>query len=176
MAVATNTERAFFVAFVENRSKVQRTALVVIAAVAATLFSLRAIAQQALNMWWFRTVSDVPIWRTSMLARIQLGALAMVVTLGVVGTSVWWAHRQGSAEPDRPKGRMLKWYEAKMGPGHRWLLVLAPVVFALWETRRVASRWQVCCCTARVGPRAPRCPTWVATSATTCSSCRSGIW
>lgn len=84
MAVATNTERAFFVAFVENRSKVQRTALVVIAAVAATLFSLRAIAQQALNMWWFRTVSDVPIWRTSMLARIQLGALAMVVTLGVV--------------------------------------------------------------------------------------------
>ncbi|MBK6501093.1 MAG: UPF0182 family protein [Candidatus Microthrix sp.] len=143
MAVATNTERAFFVAFVENRSKVQRTALVVIAAVAATLFSLRAIAQQALNMWWFRTVSDVPIWRTSMLARIQLGALAMVVTLGVVGTSVWWAHRQGSAEPDRPKGRMLKWYEAKMGPGHRWLLVLAPVVFALWETRRVASRWQV---------------------------------
>lgn len=143
MAVATNTERAFFVAFVENRSKVQRTALVVIAAVAATLFSLRAIAQQALNMWWFRTVSDVPIWRTSMLARIQLGGLAMVVTLGVVGTSVWWAHRQGSAEPDRPKGRMLKWYEAKMGPGHRWLLVLAPVVFALWETRRVASRWQV---------------------------------
>ncbi|MEZ5372261.1 MAG: UPF0182 family protein [Microthrixaceae bacterium] len=143
MAVATTTERAVIVAVIENRSKRQRTVLGVVVLAAAAVFSLRAIAQQALNMWWFRTVSDVPIWRTNFVARIQLGLLALLVTLAVVGTSVWWAHRYGPAEMERPKGRLLRWYEAKMGPGHLWMIAAAPLVFALWETRRVASKWQV---------------------------------
>ena len=78
-----------------------------------------------------------------MLARVQLGALAFTVTLCVVGTSVWWAQRIGTAEVDRAKGRWLKWYQAKVGPAHGWLVIGAPVLFALWETRRVATKWQV---------------------------------
>ncbi len=143
MAVATQTERAAIVSFIENRSRPQRTLMLIVAALAATVFSLRAIAQQALNLWWFRSVSDVPIWRTNMLARVQLGALAFTVTLCVVGTSVWWAQRIGTAEVDRAKGRWLKWYQAKVGPAHGWLVIGAPVLFALWETRRVATKWQV---------------------------------
>ena len=143
MPVATTTDRAMLVSLVERRSHRQRTVIAVIAVILVGIFSLRAVAQQALNMWWFRTVSDVPIWRTTMVARLQLGVIALLVTLAVTGASVYLAHHRGAAEVDRPKGRILKWYEAKMGPAHTWLTVAAPVLFALWETRRVASKWQV---------------------------------
>ena len=176
MPVATTTERAMLVSLVERRSHRQRTVMAVIAVILVGVFSLRAIAQQALNMWWFRTVSDVPIWRTTMVARLQLGAIALVITLVVTGASVYLANHRGAAEVDRPKGRILKWYEAKMGPAHTWLTVAAPVLFALWEARRVASKWQVWLLFREGRPTGTKCPSWAETSAITCSSCRSGTW
>jgi hypothetical protein len=129
------------VAWLERRSRRQWASGAIAAGMFVAWRSLRGVAAAVLDRWWLQSVTESPVWRNIVWARIQLGALAVAVCLILVGGSLWLVHCRGQV-PDDEVGGIVRRYRGRLGPAHGWLLVAAVAVLA-WRTAVGASaHWQ----------------------------------
>ena len=77
---------------------------------------MRSFAAVILDRWWLQSVTDAPVWRNIVVAKIELVVLAVGVTLLLIGGSVWLVQRRGEA-PDDEVGGLVRRYRAADGPG-----------------------------------------------------------
>lgn len=133
--------RFLTVAWLERRSRRQRQ-LVGGVVVAYFLWRLlRSVARLVLDRWWFESVTDAPVWTTRFWAQAQLFAAAGLLTAIVLGGSVFIVLRLAPRRTDRLHP-FWKRYHDRMGPGHRWLLIVITVFFTYRIGTAAADQWQ----------------------------------
>ena len=101
----------------------------------------RWIANVVLDRWWYDSVTSADVWRTMFVAQLVLLVGASVVTMLVLGSSVWFVLRTGRLQGE-PTSRALKRYHERMGPAHRWMLVGIVVYFTLRIGVAATQYWQ----------------------------------
>lgn len=114
-------------------------------AVAAVILGLwlaiRATARTLLDRWWLDTVTDAPIWSRRTAAQLQLGVGAGALVAIVLGGSVWLVLRTARLDHGR-RHRLWERYDERIGPAHRWILILL-TAYLVWHIGRAAAgEWQ----------------------------------
>ena len=140
VALSVTTPRFPIVAFLERRTRRQW----IVAGTLVTLFAawwiMRAFAWVQLDRWWFDGVGQTATWRTQWTAKVALTLIAGAVTLLAVFTTLALVARTGRrliAEPNR----LLRWYHARMGPAHGWLLVAIGAWVIISAGRGALRQW-----------------------------------
>ena len=129
------------VARLERSSRRQRILIASLAAVALAFLGLRVLATIIVDRWWTHSVTDAPIWRARIVAQSQLFLLAVVAILLILGTTIfliWNTGRRVLA----PNNRVMRWYHARMGPAHHWLVTFIGVYVAWRTLAAVPNFWQ----------------------------------
>ena len=101
----------------------------------------RWVANIVLDRWWYDSVTTAEVWRTRFVAQLVLLVGVGLVTLSVLGTSVWFVLRTGRLQGE-PTSRALKRYHERMGPAHRWLLIVIVVYFTIHIGVTATRYWQ----------------------------------
>lgn len=127
--------------FVEERSSLQRRAVVAVVLAVVAWRLVRSGAAVVLDRWWLASVTDAPIWSRRTAAQLQLGFSAAAFVLLVLGGSVWIVLRV-AARGHGPRHRFWQRYDQRVGPAHRWALV-ALVGYLTWHIGQAAAgQWQ----------------------------------
>ncbi|MFM2077680.1 MAG: hypothetical protein RJA49_1570, partial [Actinomycetota bacterium] len=140
------TERAAaprfpLVAWLERRTRLQWVLAGIVVGVLVLWRILRVVAGVLLDRWWFDATTTAPVWRVQNVARLELAAGALAITLAVLGTTVALVIGIGR-RTIAPPHRGLKWYHARMGPAHQWLLVTLGI-YVTWQiTKTAPTLWQ----------------------------------
>jgi uncharacterized membrane protein (UPF0182 family) len=129
------------VALVENRSRRQRAALIVLVAVVAAWFAARAVAGLVLDRWWYDSVTTSDVWRERFLAQLELFVGVGSITALVIGGSVWLILRLGRIQR-APTAGFIERYHVRMGPAHRWVLVGIAVYLVVHIGLAATQYWQ----------------------------------
>jgi uncharacterized protein len=134
-------DRYPLVAWLERRSRSQIAIVGVVIGLLLTWQLLRALAVAVLDRWWLQSVTDSPVWRNIIWARVELIVGAVAVTLILLGGSLWLVHRRGDV-PDAEVGGIVRRYRGRMGRAHRWLLVILVTVITWRIGVEASSHWQ----------------------------------
>ena len=134
-------DRYPLVAWLERRSRSQIAIVGVVIGLFLAWQLLRALAVAVLDRWWLQSVTDSPVWRNVIWARVQLIVGAVAVTLILLGGSLWLVHRRGDV-PDAEVGGIVRRYRGRMGRAHRWLLVILVTVITWRIGAAASSHWQ----------------------------------
>jgi uncharacterized membrane protein (UPF0182 family) len=129
------------VAWLERRTRLQVGIAVIIAAVFVAWKALGGLATIVLDRWWLDSVTDAPVWRNIVWARVQLVVVAVATTLLLLGGSLWLVRRRGDV-PDAEVGGLVRRYRGRVGPAHMWMLLIVIAVIT-WKIGSAASaHWQ----------------------------------
>ncbi len=122
------------VAWLDRRTRRQRRFAIGLLCILAALYGLRILARVIVDRWWYDSVTDAPVWSTRVSAQLQLGAVSVLVAGAALGASIWFGLR--TTDPnDVPASPVIRWYRARTGPGHRWLVV----ALGVWLSWRLVS-------------------------------------
>lgn len=139
---AVPVQRFLLVSMIERRSRSVRIVLSVLGVVVAMLVVGRGLAALLLDRWWLETVTDSDVWRTSTLAKAELGIGVGAVTAALVGSTVWFVLKVARLDRASP-ARIVVRYHERMGPAHRWLLI-GVAAYLVWRTANAAvGQWQL---------------------------------
>ena len=141
MSAPLTVARYPLVAWLERRSRRQVAVAVAVVSVFVGWRALRVLATAILDRWWLQTVTDAPVWRNVVLAKAELDVLAVVVTLLVVGGSLWLVRRRGDV-PTEQVGGLVRRYRERVGPAHQWLLVGIVATMAWRIGAAAGDHWQ----------------------------------
>ncbi len=140
------TERAAaprfpIVAWLERRTRRQVLIAAVVAGVFVLLLAAKAGATALLDRWWFAATTDAPVWRVQNIAKVELFLGAFVIVAVVLGGTVYLILRVGRRVL-APNNRAMRWYHARMGRAHQWL-VAGVGIFVAWKILGAAPKvWQ----------------------------------
>ena len=127
--------------WLRRRTRAQRLLAIIVVALYALYRAARLGATVVLDRWWYDSVTDAPIWSVMTTAKLQLAVVAGLITATTIGLSVRAVLRSAPVD-DAPLSTPVRWYVRRMGPAHRWLLIIITVVL----TERIASsamdEWQ----------------------------------
>ncbi len=98
-------------------------------------------ANVVLDRWWYDSVTTAEVWRTRFVAQLVLLVGVGLVTLSILGASVWFVSKIGRLQGE-PTTRVLKRYHERMGPAHRWLMVAIVVYFTMHIAVAATQYWQ----------------------------------
>lgn len=112
-----------------------------IATLLGTLWLIRFTAATMLDRWWFDSVTSAPVWSTRLVAQIEMGAAAGVITAFALGLATYLVLQVGPAPDNRPN-RIIVRYRQRMGPAHRWLLIGVAVLLTVQVIPSAMDRWQ----------------------------------
>lgn len=141
MAERAVAPRFPIVAFIERRSRREIKVVVALLGVLVLAWAASIASSALLDHWWFDVTTDAPVWRVQAVARVELLAGAAVIVAAILGTTVYLILKVGSRVL-APNNRAMRWYHARMGPAHRWL-VAGVGVFVTWKILSTApSAWQ----------------------------------
>ena len=129
------------VSFLEARSRLERRLTAAVAALLVLWLALRATARTLLDRWWLDTVTEAPVWSRRTAAQLQLGFGTGAFVALVLGGSVWLVLRTARLDHGR-RHRLWERYEERVGPAHRWMLILL-TAYLVWHIGRAAAgEWQ----------------------------------
>jgi len=161
--------------WLRRRTRAQRLLAIIVVALYALYRAARLGATVVLDRWWYDSVTDAPIWSVMTTAKLQLAVVAGLITATTIGLSVRAVLRSAPVD-DAPLSTPVRWYVRRMGPAHRWLLIIITVVL----TERIASsamdEWQTWLSSVTAHRSAWTSPSWAAIWGITCSGCRSWLW
>lgn len=142
MIARAPASRFLFVSFAERAGPWRRRLAGLVVAVAFLGALSRRVARVVLDRWWFDTVTDAPVWRTNLVAEVQLTIGTAAVTALLVGSSVWFVFRVARVTPPSPNP-VIERYHQRMGPAHRWLLVGLAAYLSYHIGTAATDRWQL---------------------------------
>ncbi|MEY3148236.1 MAG: hypothetical protein RL688_1455, partial [Actinomycetota bacterium] len=129
------------VARLEQSSRRQRILIAAIVSVVLFFLGLRNLATIVVDRWWSDSVTDAPLWRVRIVAQTQLFLLAFAAILAILGTTVFFIWHTGRRVL-APNNRVMRWYHARMGMAHHWL-VAGIGIYVTWRTlAAVPNFWQ----------------------------------
>nr|MDQ3352852.1 hypothetical protein [Actinomycetota bacterium] len=127
MLTVGRTERFAAVAWIERRPRWQRRLVVALVAAYLLWRLLQLTAVILLDRWWFDTLTDAPVWSTITTAKVQLALGGGAVTALVLGFTVFAVLRSGPVTGS-VGAALVRRYQRRMGPAHRWILIALVVV------------------------------------------------
>ena len=129
------------VARLEQSSRRQRILIAALVSVVLFFLGLRNLATIIVDRWWSDSVTDAPLWRVRIVAQTQLFLLAFAAILAILGTTVFFIWHTGRRVL-APNNRVMRWYHARMGMAHHWL-VAGIGIYVTWRTlAAVPNFWQ----------------------------------
>lgn len=117
-----------------RRTRTQWLVVIVVVALYVLYRAARLGATIMLDRWWYDSVTDAPVWSVITTAKLQLALAAGLITAATIGLSVR-AVLRGTGVGDTPLSTPVRWYRRRMGPAHRWLLIIITVLL----TERIAT-------------------------------------
>jgi uncharacterized membrane protein (UPF0182 family) len=129
------------VAFLQRRTRTQRWIAAGLVALLGVVWLIRFTAATLLDKWWYDSVTSAPVWSTRLIAQIELGVAAAIITGLALGTATYLGLKVGPA-PDNGPNRLVVRYRQRMGPAHRWLIIGIAVLLTLQAIPTAMSRWQ----------------------------------
>ncbi|CAN5474404.1 UPF0182 family protein [soil metagenome] len=127
--------------WLQRRTRAQWVLAIVVVALYLLYRAARLGATVLLDRWWFDSVTDAPVWSVMTTAKLQLALAAGLITAATIGVSVRAVLRSRPID-DAPLSPPVRWYGRRMGPAHRWLLI----IITLFVTERIAvaamDEWQ----------------------------------
>lgn len=141
MLTVGRTERFAAVAWIERRPRWQRRLVVALVAAYLLWRLLQLAAVILLDRWWFDTLTDAPVWSTITTAKVQLALGGGVVTALVLGFTVFAVLRSGPVTGS-VGAALVRRYQRRMGPAHRWILIALVVIVTARVTIAAMDSWQ----------------------------------
>ena len=135
------TNRFPLVAWIERRPRGQVVAAGTVVAVYLLFRGASSLAGVLLDRWWYDSMTDVAVWSTITTARVLLAAVAGMVTVVVLATSLALVRSRGDV-PSADVGAIVRRYRNRMGPAHRWLLVAIVAIITIRVAAAASSHWQ----------------------------------
>ena len=116
--------------WLQRRTRRQRILAAALVVLYLLYRSLQMAASIVLDRWWFKSVTDAPIWSTMTAAKLQLFAGGMIITALILGSTVWVVLRS-KPHGKRPINLQIQKYHERVGPAHRWVLIALTIYLSL---------------------------------------------